>query len=112
MDKIFSLEYGVGGVCVLLTIMVLMKVGEFVWSVREKRESLSESAITELTKAVQQNTVALQFLEMRLKALELSVTEFPKLKNDIRRFYTAMKEIAGERWADIRDEIMKDGFNV
>jgi hypothetical protein len=112
MQHFFSLEYGVGGVCVLLTIMVLIKVGEFVWALREKKESLSEAAVADLTKAMQQNTVAVQFLEHRLQAIENSIVEVPKLKTDLRRFYCALKSLAGEKWGTIRDEIMRDDFTL
>lgn len=112
MEKLFSLEYGIGGICVLLTLTVLLKVAEFIWSVREKKESLSEQAVTDLTKAVQANTVATQFLEHRLQTLESSVNEVPKLKTDLRRFYSAIKEIAGDRWGKIREEIMKDDLTL
>lgn len=110
-DHIFSLRYGISGLCVLLTIMVLMRVAEFVWKLYEKKESLSESAVINLSRVVQENTIALQMLDLRLKNIEASISELPKIKNDLRRFFSAVKEIAGERWPEIRDELMKDGFN-
>lgn len=112
MEKLFSLEYGIGGVCVLLTIMVLIKVGEFVWAIREKKEILSDNVLTELNKTVQSNTIALQMLELRLRNIETTIADIPKLRNDLRRFYSAIKEMAGEKWPKVRDEIMKDGFNT
>lgn len=112
MEKAFTLEYGVGGLCVLITLGILVKVAEILLRVREKKESFSDSSLAELTKALQANTTAMQFFDLRLKAIEVSTSEMPKLKTDIRRFYSAMKEIAGERWPAIRDEIMKDAFTV
>lgn len=109
MAKLFSVQYGIGGICVLLTIMVLLEVGKFLWAIQAKKASLSEQAVLDLTKAVQANTVATQFLEQRLQHLEISMSELPKLKLDLRRFYTAIKTIAGDKWPNIRDEIMKDG---
>lgn len=112
MEKLFSLEYGIGGVCVLLTVMVLLKVGEFLWALREKKESSSEIALQNLTEAVQNNTVATQLMDHRLASLEHAISEFPKFKTDLRRFYAAIKEIAGDKWPAIRDEIVKDGFDI
>lgn len=111
MEKLFSLEYGVGGMCVLLTLMVLLKVAEFLWNLREKKESMSEAAIKNLTQAVEANTKATQHLDGRLQFLEKSLSELPKFKTDIRRFYAAIKEVAGDKWPRIRDEIMKDEFS-
>lgn len=113
MENLFSLEYGVGGACVLLTIMILIKVAEFLWKLREKRETVSEQAIKALTKAVQENTIANQFLELRMKTLEGTISEVPKMRNDLRRFYAAIKELAGpDKWLEIRDQIMKDDFSA
>lgn len=116
MEKLFSLEYGIGGVCVLLTLMVLLRVGEFVWKIVERKEKVSEKTIENLIRSVQDNTVALQFLDarfdQRLKNIEASIAELPKLKTDLRRFYAAMKEIAGDKWPAIREEITKDGFTL
>ena len=112
MEKILSLEYGVGGVCVLLTLMVLLKVGEFLWKMRERKDTLSETAIQDLTAAVESSTRAMQHLDLRLQHMEKSIAELPKFKTDIRRFYSAIKEVAGEKWPAIRDEIMKDEFTL
>ena len=118
MEKLLSmsLEHGVAGVCILLTIMILGKAGEFVWKVYAERTkektSLTESTVQKLTEAVQQSTVASQQLEARLKHLEQSASDFPKLKLDVRRFYAAIKEVAGDRWPAIRDEILKDEFTL
>lgn len=112
MDKLFSLEYGIGGVCVLLTLMVLLRVGEFVWRIVERKEKLSEKTLEELVHAVRESTVAMKFIDERLKLIESNVSEIPKLKTDLRRFYAAMKEVAGDKWPAIRDEIVKDGFTL
>lgn len=111
MEKV-TLEYGIGGLCVILTLSILLRVAEFLWSLREKKDNLSEASIKSLTLAMQENTQAMRHLDLRLGALEKSVGELPKFKTDIRRFYTAIKEVAGDRWPRIRDEIMKDDFNL
>lgn len=112
MEKVLSLQYGIGGVCVLLTLMVLLKVGEFLWKLREKKDVLSESAIHDLTAAVESSTRAMQHLDSRLQHIEKTIAEIPKFKTDIRRFYAAIKEVAGPAWPQIRDEIMKDEFTL
>lgn len=110
MEGALSLKYGIGGLCVLFTLSVLLRVSEFLWKLREKKESISETAIQDLTVAVRQNTAATQHLDRRLEKLEGMASDMPKFKTDIRRFYAAIKEVAGEKWPKIRDEIMKDEF--
>lgn len=110
MAKLFSLEYGIGGVCVLLTIMILMRVGEFLWKLHQKKEALSEETIKNVARAVLDNTAEMKLLNVRLSSLETSFSELPKLKLDLRRSFTAIKTLAGEQWPIIRDELMKDGL--
>lgn len=112
MEKAFSLEYGIGGLCVLFTLMVMLKVGEFLWKLREKKETLSEAAVKDLTLAMQANTAATQHLDHRLQQIEKMVVDVPKFKTDLRRFYTALKILGGDRWPQVRDEIMKDEFTL
>jgi uncharacterized coiled-coil protein SlyX len=101
-DKLFELQNSVAGVCIVLLLLVLMKVGEFLWKMKEKKESLSEKAIERLSHAVVENTAA-------IKHLEMSLGELPKFKTDIRRFYAALKILAGDEWVQIRKEIMEEG---
>lgn len=92
----------------ILTISVLVKVGEFLWKLREKKEALSESSVGKLTEAVEQNTFATKHLDLRLSSLEKSLSELPKFKTDIRRFYIAVKALAGDKWPEIRKAIMEE----
>jgi hypothetical protein len=112
MEDLFSSKYGIAGICVLLTIQILVKVGEFLWDVKKEKEALSDNSVQLLTKAVEENTTATKHLDSRLGNLEKSVSELPKFKTDIRRFYAAIKEVAGDKWPAIRDEIMKDDFTL
>ncbi len=108
MEKLFSLEYGIGGICVILTLMTLMKVGEFLWKLREKKESVSEETLKKLVQSVEQNSAAMAILTLRLRTLEDVISDFPKIKIDIRRSFAALKELAGDEWPKIREEIVKE----
>ncbi len=112
MDKFFSLEYGVGGICVLITIQILVKAGEILWNVKKEKDAISKSEVQKLTGAVVDLTAATTHLDCRLEKIEISVSEFPKFKTDQRRFYAAIKELAGDKWPQIRDEILKDDFTL
>lgn len=111
MEHMFSLEYGVTGVVIMLAIHLLVKVGEFLWGLKEKKESASEQAVLELTKAVEDLTDSSKLLDVRIRSLESSLSELPKIKVDIRRFYTAVKIMSGEKWPDIRKQITEDDLS-
>lgn len=112
MGKLFSLEYGIGGICVLLTLMIFLRVGEFLWRHHQKKEALTDKTLQDLVRTVQENTAEMRLLNSRLVSVETSFSELPKLKLDIRRSFTALKALAGNRWGHIRDELMKDGFTA
>lgn len=105
MEEMLSTKYGIAGICIMLTLMVLIEVGKFLWNVREKKDSLSDTAIKELTEAV-------KHLDVRICEFEKTISDLPKFKVDMRRFYAAIKEVAGERWPTIREEIMRDDFTL
>lgn len=105
MEKLFTLEYGVGGVCVILTLLVLVRVGEFLWKLREKKDSASDIALRSIAERLEE-------IEDHIEDMRHTVADIPKLRLDLRRFYSALKTLSGEKWSAIRDEIMKDDFSV
>lgn len=109
MDNLIDFKNGVSGLlvslCVILSVQLVFKVGEFLWKLKEKKDSASEAAIRELTEVVKQNTLALEHFEAKLENVENLLSEFPKLKLDIRRFYQAIKMISGDEWEKIKKEI-------
>lgn len=112
MDKLLDLKDNVPGslvgICVILTLHLFFKIVEFLQQMQRKKESANDQAIKDLTKAVQENTQATEKLGLRLNEIEKLITELPKLKLDLRRFYSAIKLVAGDKWPQIRDEILKD----
>lgn len=112
MDKLLDLKDGPTGflvsLCLILTFQLIFSVAKFVWSMREKRENASEKAIMELTDVVRKNTVATEKLDYRLSQVEIGLNSLKKFKLDLRRYYTALKMLSGDRWPSIRDEIMSD----
>lgn len=107
MDKVLG-EYGIAGVCILLTLQVLIKVGEFLWKLREKKDSMSEDSIERLTKALEETAFSVRHLDQRIADLEESLAELPKFKQDLRRSFMALKSIAGGKWPSIRKDIMEE----
>lgn len=99
--EFFDLKYGVAGICLLLTIFVLVRVGEFLWSLREKKDSASEESIKNLTAAVQANTAAIE-------KINLLLSDLPKMRLDLRRSFGALKNLAGDKWPQIREGMKED----
>jgi hypothetical protein len=78
LEKFLSSEYGLAGICVLLTIQILVKVGEFVWSLQRKRQRHSDAKLLKL--------------ENDLK----------------RAFFVLKTLAGPERWPSIREEFTKE----
>lgn len=110
MDQLLDTKYGVAGILVTLVLNLLIQVAKFLWSLKEKKDLVSDDSIKELTKSVCDNTKALQSLEMRLSKIEEYIAEFPKIKSDVRKSFQAIKIISGENWPEIRKQIEDDFF--
>lgn len=95
-------------ICVMITLHLLVKLGEFVWDLAKKKSELSEKSIEKLTAAMDTNTRAVETLNLRISEVEKDLGEVNKLKQDLRRFYSAIKILAGDKWAAIRKEIMEE----
>lgn len=93
-------------ICVLLALNLVARVGEFLWKLKEKKDSATEKGIESLTLAVNLNTKAAEDLKDRIIALEGAVGDVTKVKLDIRRAFFAIKAIAGDNWPEIRKEMM------
>lgn len=91
----------------LLTIVVLifayitLRLVEFFWKQYKQKDERTEQLISELTEAVRENTIS-------IKSLDNHMSEFPKIKTDLNRMYSAVKMMAGDDWPRIRKEIMDD----
>ena len=87
MEALFETK-SVPAILVFIAIFVLANflkgAIEFILDLQRKKEQASEASIRELTH------------------------ELKKFKVDLRRLYIAAKIMAGERWAQIRKEIMED----
>ena len=70
--------------------------------------NLNNKSTEKLTKSVQENTDALRHLDGQLKETQKVFAEFPKMKTDLNRLFTATKLLAGPQWPEIRSEIMKE----
>lgn len=92
-------------IAIFLCAIFIKGVVELILKLREKQDMASEEAVKELTKATDRNTYALEQLDKRLKDVEKTYSELPKLKIDMRKFFAAVKAISGARWSEIKKEM-------
>lgn len=95
-------------IAVFMCANFIKGVLELVLKIRAQKDSASEASIKELTQAVNNNSVVTAHLDRRLGDVEKTYSELPKLKVDMRKFYSAIKVLSGERWSKIRKEIEED----
>lgn len=88
-------------IVVLMAFYICLRLIEFFWKQYTSKSEKTDEAIKKLTRAVEENTKS-------LKSLDGHISEFPKLKTDLNRLYTATKMLAGDQWPQIREEIMQD----
>lgn len=95
-------------ICLLLAFHLLVKVGEFLWNLKREKDSFSEKSIHHLAISMEANTKAIGHLQGELKNLERSLMEIPKFKLDMRRLYFAVKVLAGDKWHQLRDDMLAE----
>ncbi len=122
MDEVVSLldtKHGLSGLLLSIVAIglfqILIKIWEFVWTVKKEKDKISEEGLKKLTQSMDNNTAAVmklqgefEKLENEIKRLEGTMAEIPKVKTDLRRLFMAVKSIAGDKWVEIRREMMSD----
>lgn len=112
MEGLITTSQGIpallASIAVVLAAHLVFKMGELAWTFLKKKNELSEQTVEKLTTALQINTQAVKNLEARLNDIEKNLAEIPKFKLDLRRIFSAVKYISGDKWADIRKVIMED----
>ena len=102
---LLNLKYGVAGICVMLCLLFLLQLLQIFMKTTVKRSELSEDALKKLTVMAQELTFEMKSLDKRLVLTEGTLS---KLDLDYRRFYSALKLTAGERWPEISDAVQKE----
>lgn len=94
MEKVLFEQYGVAGILLLLA-------AKFIWDILKSKNK-------ESTEAIKYNTMAVKDLTCAIDKMKEQLAEIPKLKTDIKRSFLAHKIQAGDKWSEIRKEIMED----
>jgi hypothetical protein len=103
VKEVFALleTNGIASLCVLIAIYIVFRVFEFVFRFSQEKQKLSDESVKLLTSE-------LHALREQIGKLESTLAEFPKFKLDVRRLFFALKSMAGDRWGEIREEMMKE----
>jgi hypothetical protein len=97
LDKNNGLTTLLAGIAIVLCLHLLLKIGEVVMeSIKKKGEHTD------------QNRVDIIKLEYHFKELNGKLDRLLKIDTDVRRAFTGVRLLAGEKWPEIRKEIMHD----
>jgi hypothetical protein len=88
----FLTDHGGMGAFVAL---ILLKVGEMLWSYFRNRNKVTDETLQELKCALEKNTITLNAIQSDLK----------KFKLDLRRAFHAIRRLSGKDWANISEEL-------
>jgi hypothetical protein len=108
VDLLHGVPALLASLCVITTLQLLTRVGEFLWKMKEKKDQLSEAGVQKLTNTVDANTKAIEKLETTFSTLAETLSKVPKHDVDLKRLFSAVKIVAGDRWTKIRKEIMDE----
>lgn len=108
LDSSHGLSTLLASVVIILALHLFFKFAEFVWGIMNKKNEVSEQSIERLSLSLAQNTQALQGLQVQMKEIERDLSEMPKFKLDLRRAFSAVKLVSGDKWSEIRKIIMED----
>ncbi len=123
MESLIDSKNGVtvllAGLIIMLALHLFLKLGEFIFKVFEKKEELKEStmvnlkvSIDHLSTALATNIQATHILEDRMRSVEGGLSEFSKVKTNVRQAFAALKFLAGEDWPKIKKEIIEDNLTT
>lgn len=83
------------------TLRFLSHIFDYVWKIREQKDTKVQRALETLATALRQNND-------RLKTLELTLATAARMKIDVRRLYAIVKILAGDDWDEIKSQVLKD----
>lgn len=105
----------IAGLVIVLAIQVILKVGEFIFRLFEKKEELKEATIQNLKISIDNlctnlamNIEATHRLEERMRTVEGGVTEVANMKTNVRKAFAALKFLAGDEWPQIKKEVLEE----
>lgn len=114
MDLLTNPQNGVipllAGIAVVLSLQLVVRVGQFVFDLVKRKSESSDSKIVEMATMLQQNTVAVNELRSLIRGLERELSEIHKYRMDTQKLFSAVKLMAGKKWPEIRKAMEDDIF--
>lgn len=118
MEGLLDSPHSVGAICVLLSLHLLVKIGEFAFSLLKKKNETTEKQINEISQrvneislALTQNTQAARDLRIQIGILEREITDLAKLKMDTNKLFSVVKILAAAKWPKISKMVATDIAN-
>lgn len=105
LDSVPSL---ISSLAVILALNLIFAVGKFVFELVKKKSDDSDKSLARLTALRESDSVSLAKMDTKLAEIEKDLHEIREIKKHLRRIFTAVKLLSGEKWADIRKVIMED----
>ena len=106
MEQIFDGKGGVSqliaGLIVVLSLNIIIKVGELFFKSYKEKDQLTESAVRSLTEALQKTTASVIRLDQRIHQVEEQLTDLPKFKVELRRIIEMIRSLAGPKWPEVK----------
>jgi mannitol-specific phosphotransferase system IIBC component len=96
------IEQGIVGIFIALMLIFLFLVVKFLVLPMIKKEKKEDKD------KLDANTEALKKLTDSVKSLESAVNHIPKLQEDMRRSFIVHRILAGDKWSEIRKEILEE----
>ncbi len=108
MTELLNGLTGIQAIVIMLSLHLVMGVIKFALGLFKKKTEVTDNHIVELTTALGTTTDSLKALNDKVLSLDTKLSEIPKLKKDLRRYYFAIKALAGDKWPEISKTIQKD----
>ena len=115
IDTNHGLTVLLAGLIIAISLFSFIELLKFFREMRKEKDQVTEAtmlnlknSIENLTTQIATNISATHLLEERMRSLEEQLKEFDKSKVDVRRFFAAVKAVAGEDWPMVRQAILDD----
>lgn len=89
-------------------IYMVFKVFTFVYEIIKEKQKDAEKDTTNLEDLLAKNITVVRQLESDIKMVQDTLAQIPKLQKDLRRYYTAIKYLAGNDWPTISKVIVEE----
>jgi len=98
------------GIFILLALKSVIELGKFTYNIFKTKADVSEKTVRQLSLSLDMNTKSLDKMSEKMIQFETKLAKMAKMELDLRRTFFALKEVAGDKWPDIKKKILDDQF--